>query len=1384
MPRAHSAFLVHDHSRTHTFVPHPLSMSVSKHRRIFASPFQQLPIDLQFYQIFSYLSIEEITSTVSLLSRTYRKYCEEILIQGQFLWQRELSWIRVEFRNLIDSLQSWWHCEVRSSKLRLQRELQTTPPKSLRKLEKTVEDTKFLSNAMDFVCCQKSSIEDLPESVLQHQTQSTEIQQVTKAIDALCAKIRTSHQGFPHLFYDITYILLNGGIYPQDIQTLIEEHLYLAELHENVISSWHHQLIPLDCDMKITPLLSPSLSNAPIMPLLFLHIAERSLSNPLNALFQAFTHTYLPLMNGHVDETLINQKLKEMCTSDEIVSHDKCLLQLALRNSVIEYEDLHEGWRGDIDLACEAVKSLATRIQDYVLLHEEIEQVLGLISSDLFKSLQFMTLLVSVPCGGEFIRLADKALLSESSLVVNACRTCGFAISYAPDGIRNQRDVILDAVKSEPFALQYVTDQSVFEDEHVCITACRTDPDAITFFGASLRGKGKLMYYLVVLCLVSLKHATDSLKRDVKFLERVIMARESEIGHVPRDVLEENPHLYFCVENPYKKKHFRFVPQILFTDNRVFREAIHNAKRVRLENAECTKVLINDANVETPSTVEEFVELALQHTGMNLEHLPANLRDDESTVLTAVNSHGYALQFTPQDSPLRKNMSICLRAVSNDFEAMEFCDSSLLTDKALVLQALKHDCSLLSVVHPSLRDDIDVLYSMLEEDPKSVLEANREMLCAPENRVLLFRALRQNIHLFQELDENLRSDRQLALFVIDLDALMLEHMDESLRDDFEVVLLAVKSEALAVRYASERLFHTFQICFQVIQHKSSSFFGRVEVIDLIPQEYFDNFEMMISGVACQHRLIDNVSQRLKSDREFVLRVIRIKGSMLEHVDPIFLQDREVVCEALATAGYLISLNEDWLKDKELALIAVESSPSSIYSLDAALKQDRDVVLASLKRPSTSAMWFRTIPQHMWKDHELLDALFKGNGRCLKFFARNRNLSEALSKDAILLALQQDGLAIQYLPKKWRWDEELVQAALARDGLALQYLWESDKDANSNTENEDRPPSISPHSRETILIALCQNGLALQYSPLCDQEFALAAVQENGMALRYCSPSVGSNKDVVLAAVRENGDALQFASVTLQNDRDVVLAAVTQHGSALLYASHMFRIDLDIVLAAVASDGVSVQYLNLYIFPTETQRQIMEIAVKNDGTALLYATGELKRDQELIIEALKNTPCAIEHVHPTLFANESFVLRAASIVGDILRYLSEPLNKNHDILLACMKQNGLALIFVPYAERDEKLCFAAVKNNTEAIEWVPLSVRASKGLIRLVLEFDDDALGFAHPKLRQDREFVLECIAHVAYSYYYASDELKSDDSFVKEACALNVDVEELVGQKI
>lgn len=76
----------------------------------------------------------------------------------------------------------------------------------------------------------------------------------------------------------------------------------------------------------------------------------------------------------------------------------------------------------------------------------------------------------------------------------------------------------------------------------------------------------------------------------------------------------------------------------------------------------------------------------------------------------------------------------------------------------------------------------------------------------------------------------------------------------------------------------------------------------------------------------------------------------------------------------------------------------------------------------------------------------------------------------------------------------------------------------------------------------------------------DLTTVLAAVTQDGMALKYAGSALQANRDVVMAAVRQTGWALAFAARELRADREIALAAVRQNGLALMHVQKALQAD--------------------------------------------------------------------------------------------------------------------------------------------------------------------------------------------------------------------------------
>jgi hypothetical protein len=179
--------------------------------------------------------------------------------------------------------------------------------------------------------------------------------------------------------------------------------------------------------------------------------------------------------------------------------------------------------------------------------------------------------------------------------------------------------------------------------------------------------------------------------------------------------------------------------------------------------------------------------------------------------------------------------------------------------------------------------------------------------------------------------------------------------------------------------------------------------------------------------------------------------------------------------------------------------------------------------------------------------------------------------------------------------------------------------------------------------------------------------------------------------IVLAAVKQDGYALEFADSTFRQDRQIVLAAVKQDGRVLEFADSSLMQYRQIVLAAVKSNGLALEFADSSF---RQDRKIVLVALKSNGMALEFASDDLKSKKKIVLAAVKSKVWAADFArYGVTGLRDLFVEDGAA----------HQFNDDYDIVLAAVKQDGMALAFAgAELKNDPKIVLAAVKSNGRAL----------------------------------------------------------------------------------
>ena len=108
-----------------------------------------------------------------------------------------------------------------------------------------------------------------------------------------------------------------------------------------------------------------------------------------------------------------------------------------------------------------------------------------------------------------------------------------------------------------------------------------------------------------------------------------------------------------------------------------------------------------------------------------------------------------------------------------------------------------------------------------------------------------------------------------------------------------------------------------------------------EVLEEIDKKWFDNENVMLAAVKyCDGEVLKYVSDRLKNDKNFLLKAIEINEYEFENLDEKFKKDEEFILKAIKNNGLILRyLDSKFKKDKEIVLEAIKNTPLAFLYID-------------------------------------------------------------------------------------------------------------------------------------------------------------------------------------------------------------------------------------------------------------------------------------------------------------------------------------------------------------------------------------------------------------------------------------------------------------------
>jgi hypothetical protein len=162
---------------------------------------------------------------------------------------------------------------------------------------------------------------------------------------------------------------------------------------------------------------------------------------------------------------------------------------------------------------------------------------------------------------------------------------------------------------------------------------------------------------------------------------------------------------------------------------------------------------------------------------------------------------------------------------------------------------------------------------------------------------------------------------------------------------------------------------------------------------------------------------------------------------------------------------------------------------------------------------------------------------------------------------------------------------------------------------------------------------------------------------------------------------------------------------------------------------------------------------------------------------------------LKYLFRDLARDKDVVLAAVRNNGNALQYVPEVLRRDKDVALEAVASLGLAFVYVPEVlRRDKDVVLAAINTCTDALKIMPDCMKDDKIVALAALNKDGSLIKYISERLRGDKDIVLTAVRHRGGcnvdNLKWASCDILDMEEVVLAAVEENEDAFEHASQRI
>lgn len=292
------------------------------------------------------------------------------------------------------------------------------------------------------------------------------------------------------------------------------------------------------------------------------------------------------------------------------------------------------------------------------------------------------------------------------------------------------------------------------------------------------------------------------------------------------------------------------------------------------------------------------------------------------------------------------------------------------------------------------------------------------------------------------------------------------------------------------------------------------------------EQYSDNEEQALYIIERYNNTeFCNVSDRLKNDKNFVLKVMQINGLLLKDLTDKFKDDEEIVFTAVKDNRLAFEYASERLRNnRELALLAVKKDGQPLSWIGKELSNDKEIVLTAIDNWGAS---LGAVGKELCDDKEVIMKAVERVGWNLSY-ASNRLKDDI---EVVKMAIKNDYYNLEYASDRLKNSEEIALYMLENDCDHKTFIYLG-KELLQNKEFINKIINNYPDKLENFISDIF-------YNISHNEDIVKMLVDFNGEYLRYASSELSRNKDIVKKALETDENNILHADIELLRDNNFI-----------------------------------------------------------------------------------------------------------------------------------------------------------------------------------------------------------------------------------------------------